>query len=260
MRIIHMSDLHLTKDGGPIWETNTMEHFNQSIDIIRGLQKIDAILVTGDVSDDGSEWTYQYADRLFSTLGIPTLCCPGNHDSLKMMLEEYKPSFCKFLPPSSIIDGWKIVMLNSVIPADENPDQNKARGFLSDESLNYVIQELEEGLPTIIALHHPPLEPGGWLNRRLLENRDEFNQTINRYPNARLVIYGHIHYFSDVQKGHIRYSSSTSVGFAFDKDLPKFQIADGLEGFSLIEINNDIIDITNVKLYNIFCNNQRSIL
>ena len=92
-----MSDLHLTKDGGPIWETNTMEHFNQSIDIIRGLQKIDAILVTGDVSDDGSEWTYQYADRLFSTLGIPTLCCPGNHDSLKMMLEEYKPSFCKFL-------------------------------------------------------------------------------------------------------------------------------------------------------------------
>lgn len=255
-----MSDLHLTKDGGPIWETNTMEHFNQSIDIIRGLQKIDAILVTGDVSDDGSEWTYQYADRLFSTLGIPTLCCPGNHDSLKMMLEEYKPSFCKFLPPSSIIDGWKIVMLNSVIPADENPDQNKARGFLSDESLDYVIQELEEGLPTIIALHHPPLEPGGWLNRRLLENRDEFNQTINRYPNARLVIYGHIHYFSDVQKGHIRYSSSTSVGFAFDKDLPKFQIADGLEGFSLIEINNDIIDITNVKLYNIFCNNQRSIL
>ena len=248
MRIIHMSDLHLTKDGGPIWETNTMEHFNQSIDIIRGLQKIDAILITGDVSDDGSEWTYQYADRLFSTLGIPTLCCPGNHDSLKMMLEEYKPSFCKFLPPSSIIDGWKIVMLNSVIPADENPDQNKARGFLSDESLDYVIQELEEGLPTIIALHHPPLEPGGWLNRRLLENRDEFNHTINRYPNARLVIYGHIHYFSDVQKGHIRYSSSTSVGFAFDINLPKFQIANGCEGFNLIEIENDLVKIKNIKL------------
>ena len=222
-----MSDLHLTKDGCLIWETNTKEHFNQSIDIIRGLQKIDAILVTGDVSDDGSEWTYQYADRLFSTLGIPTLCCPGNHDSLKMMLEEYKPSFCQILPPSSIIDGWKIVMLKS-----------------------YVKRELEEGLPTIIALHHPPLEPGGWLNRRLLENRDEFNQTINRYPNARLVIYGHIHYFTEVQKGHIKYSSSTSVGFAFDKDLPKFQIADGLEGFSLVEINNDVIDITNIQLYN----------
>ena len=258
MRIIHMSDLHLTKDGCPIWETNTMEHFNQSIDIIRGMQNIDVILVTGDISDDGCEWTYQYADRLYSMLGIPTLCCPGNHDSLKMMLDEYKPSFYQVLPHSRIIEGWKIVMLNSVVPADENPEQNKSRGFLSGESLSYVKRELEEGLPTIIALHHPPLEPGGWLNRRLLENRDEFNQTINSYPNVRLVIYGHIHYFTEVQQGHIKYSSSTSVGFAFDKDLPKFQIADGLEGFSLIEINNDIIDITNVKLYNIFCNNQRS--
>lgn len=88
------------------------------------------------------------------------------------------------------------------------------------------------------------------MNRRLLENRDEFNQAVNSYSNARLVLYGHIHYFTEVQQGHIKYSSSTSVGFAFDKDLPKFQIADGLEGFSLIEINSDIIDVANIQLYN----------
>lgn len=242
-----MSDLHLTKEGVPIWDTNTMDHFNKSIEIIRGMKDIDAIVVTGDISNDGSEWTYRYADRLFSSLGIPTYCCPGNHDSLKVMLNEYKPSFYQVLPPSCKIKGWKLVMLNSVVPADEDPDQNKARGFLSDESLDYVIQELEEGLPTIIALHHPPLEPGGWLNRRLLDNRETFNQIIQSYSNARLVIYGHIHYFTDVQIGHIRYSSSTSVGFAFDKDLPKFQIADGLEGFSLIEIDN-IIDIGSILI------------
>lgn len=245
-----MSDLHLTKDGCPIWETNTMDHFNKSIEIIRGMKDIDAIIVTGDISDDGSGWTYQYADRLFSSLGIPTLCCPGNHDSLKMMLESYQPSFYQVLPPSRKIGGWKIVMLNSVTPADEDPNQNKARGFLSEESLNYIKQELEEGLPTIIALHHPPLEPGGWLNTRLLENREAFNQTIESYPNARLVLYGHIHYFTEVQQGRIRYSSSTSVGFAFDKDLPKFQIADGLEGMSLIEIDGEKIEIKNVKLHN----------
>ena len=248
MRIIHMSDLHLTKGGCPIWETDTMEHFNRSIDIIRKMKDIDAIIVSGDISDDGSEWTYQYADRLFSSLGIPTYCCPGNHDSLRVMLEEYRPSFYNVLPPSCKIGGWKLLMLNSVIQADENPNQNKARGWLSEESLSYVKQELEERLPTIIVLHHPPLEPGGWLNRRLLDNRDVFNEIIDSYDNARLVIYGHIHYFTDVQQGHIRYSSSTSVGFAFDKDLPKFQIADGLEGFSLIEIEHNNIIIRNVLL------------
>ena len=248
MRIIHMSDLHLTKGGYPIWETNTMDHFNKSMEIIRRMKDIDAIIVTGDISNDGSEWTYRYADRMFSSLGIPTYCCPGNHDSIKMMLEEYKPSFYQVLPPSCIIKGWKLVMLNSVIPDDEDSNQNKARGFLSLESMDFIRNELVEGLPTIIAFHHPSLEPGGWLNRKLLDNRDDFNELVSNYPNARLVLYGHIHYFTDKQQGHIRYSSSTSVGFAFDKELPKFQIADGLEGFSLIEIENNIIDIRKIHL------------
>lgn len=243
-----MSDLHLTKEGYPIWETNTLEHFNQSIDIIRGMQNIDAIIVTGDISDDGSEWTYRYADRLFSSLRIPTYCCPGNHDSLKLMLNEYKPSFYQVLPPSCKLAGWKIVMLNSVIPDDKNPNQNKARGFLSAESMNFIKHELEEGLQTIIALHHPPIEPGGWLNRKLLDNRDEFNTIVSYYPNSRLVLYGHTHYFTENLKNHIRYSSSTSVGFAFDMNLPKFQIADGLEGFSLIEIENNTINICNIRI------------
>lgn len=248
MRIVHMSDLHLTKDGVPIWETNTMDHFNKSIDIIRGMKDIDAIVVTGDISNDGSEWTYRYVDRLFSSLGIPTYCCPGNHDSLKVMLNEYKPSFYQVLPHSHIIKGWKLLMLNSVIPDEEEPNQNKARGFLLGESINCLKQELDYGLPTIIALHHPPLEPGGWLNRKLLENRKDFNELVSKYPNVRLVIYGHIHYFTDNLQNHIRYSSSTSVGFAFDKDLPKFQIADGLEGFSLIEIENKTINICNIRI------------
>lgn len=243
-----MSDLHLTKDGCPIWETNTMEHFNRSIDVIRGMKDIDAIVVTGDISNDGSEWTYKYADRLFSSLGIPTFCCPGNHDSLKVMLEEYNPSFFKVLPQSCIIEGWNLILLNSVIQDDEDPNQNKARGFLSEASLNYMIQKLEEGFPSIIALHHPPLEPGGWLNRKLLDNRDDFNKIISLYDNVKLVIYGHIHYFTNVLKGHVRYCSSSSVGFAFDKDLPKFQIADGYEGINLIEIINDSITINNIQL------------
>ena len=243
-----MSDFHLTKDGCPIWETNTIEHFNKSIEIIRGMKGIDVIIVTGDISEDGSIWTYQYTDKMFASVGIPTLCCPGNHDSIKVMLKDYVPSFYQVLPPACIICGWKIVTLNSVISEKKDSSQNKSRGFLSEESLNYIQQELDEGLPTIIALHHPPQEPGGWLNRRLLENRDEFNNMISKYDNARLVIYGHTHYFTEVQQGHTRYSSSTSIGFAFDKDFPKFQIYDGHEGFSLIEINNSIINIRNVNL------------
>ena len=69
---------------------------------------------------------------------------------------------------------------------------------------------------------------------------------VSYYQNARPVLYGHTHYFTDVRQDHVRFSSSTSVGFAFDKELPKFQIADGLEGFSVIEIKKDTINISNI--------------
>lgn len=83
-----MSDLHLTKDGHPIWGTDTLEHFNKSIEIFRGMKDVEAIIVTWDISDDGFFWTYQYADNMFTSLGIPTFCCPENHDSLKIMLKK----------------------------------------------------------------------------------------------------------------------------------------------------------------------------
>lgn len=246
-----MSDLHLTKDGHPIWKTDTLAHFNKTIEIIRGMNDIDMIIVTGDLSNDGSQWTYQYAKQKFASLGILTICCPGNHDSIRMMQNAYKPSFYRQLPLTCIYNGWKIILLNTVIPDDEDPSLNKARGFLSEESMRCLKAELEEGIPSIIALHHPPLEPGGWLNRKLLDNRNDFNNLISHYGNARLVIYGHIHYHTNNNLGHVLYSSSTAVGFAFDKELPKFQIAEGKEGFSLIEIDNENISIQNITLYTI---------
>ena len=78
MRIIHMSDIHLVKDGAKIWDTDTKSHFDKALKKISQIKDIDAIFVSGDLSDDGSLWTYQYIDDSFKSLGIPTYCCPGN--------------------------------------------------------------------------------------------------------------------------------------------------------------------------------------
>ena len=60
MKIVHLSDLHITKDGVEIWGTNTLSHFQQAIDVISQIDDIDAIIVTGDLSNDGSNWSYTY--------------------------------------------------------------------------------------------------------------------------------------------------------------------------------------------------------
>ena len=133
-------------------------------------------------------------------------------------------------------------MLNSVV-------EGMSRGILPD----YQIENIEDNLkssnsPRVFILHHPPIEPGGWLNRKLLENRNDLNSVLFKYPNVKLVLFGHIHYHLNRRIDNIIFSSSSSIGFAFDMNLPKFQIADGNEGFSLIDIVGDSINIENILI------------
>ena len=65
MRIIHISDIHLTRDGSSIWGEDTQQKFVKAIDLIKEIQNIDAILVSGDISNDGSLTSYEFADNSY---------------------------------------------------------------------------------------------------------------------------------------------------------------------------------------------------
>lgn len=239
MRIIHLSDIHIVENGRPIWETDTKLHFDKAINKIANIKDIDAIFLSGDLADDGSLWAYQYIDDAFKTLGIPTYCCPGNHDNINFMLNEYTPSFLKIQEHVSI-KGWDFYFLNTAV-------DGMARGFISEDKLES-IKESICGInnPIAFIFHHPPIEPGGWLNRKLLEDRDNFNNLIYGYPNVKLVLFGHIHYHLQQTINNVIYCSASAIGFAFDRELPKFQIADGKEGFNLIDIIDNKITIENI--------------
>lgn len=241
MKIIHMSDIHLPEYGIDIWGTNTMVNFDKAIELISKIEDVDAIIVTGDLSNDGSRWSYDYFNNKIKQLGIPTFCCPGNHDNQEIMEETGADSF-HISNYYTNINGYDLLILNSTIP-------EMSRGMFSEDAMSWIERRLENSQnPTIIAFHHPCVEPGGWLNRKLLENRNDFVQLVSRYQNVKLVLYGHIHYSIQHLINECCYSAAPSIGFAFDKDLPKFQIAKGNEGFNLITIANDEIKINPILL------------
>lgn len=240
MKIVHISDIHLANLGAIIWDTDTKSHFDRAIEIITEMKSIDAIIITGDLSDDGSSWAYKYIDNAFSKTGIPTFCCPGNHDDIKLM----RSNIFQFIkvPNKSLINDCKLLLLDSTMP-------NMARGMLYENQMQNLQYELEsDSRPTIIAFHHPSFEPGGWLNRKLLENREELNSLLFKFSNVKLVLYGHIHYSIQHKLGGAIFSAAPSIGYAFDLNLPKFQIAKGEEAFNLINIESDNIQINTIKL------------
>lgn len=238
MRIIHISDIHLTENDHEIWGVNTLNQFCKTIQKIKEQDGIDGIVISGDLSNDGSRWTYEFIDQAFEDVGIPTYCCPGNHDNLEKFYNGYKPSFIEICDEFELC-GWNFIMVNSAVAG-------MSRGYFNPQLLSRQLSKYCG--PVIIVLHHPPIEQDGWLNRKLLENRDEFNEIIHHAGNVKLVLYGHTHYHTIKTISGVVYSSAPSIGFAFNPNLKKFEIDDGEEGFNIIHLIGDSILITKENL------------
>ncbi|MER7856002.1 metallophosphoesterase, partial [Streptomyces bacillaris] len=75
MLLAQISDLHLDgSDRATRRATRTMEY-------LRALPRpVDALLVTGDIADHGTEAEYEEAARILAA-PFPVLPCPGNHDA-----------------------------------------------------------------------------------------------------------------------------------------------------------------------------------
>ena len=245
IRLLHISDIHLTDHGEPIWGVNTMEHFHRLMNSVKQHSDVNAIIVSGDISNDGSIWSYKYADGMFKELGIPTYWCIGNHDRPDSL--QGSISFCEYLSEVNILD-WGFIMLNSVIPDEINPDKNKARGFVSEEQLDLIRNASARYENLAIVLHHPPIETGGWLDRRILENRTALVETIRELNNVKLVMYGHIHCSTQIKQDGVVYASAPAVSYAFNNSLAKFEIDYGAEGYNIIEIENGTISIMHYLL------------
>ena len=238
MKIVHISDIHLTENGHEIWGVNTLHQFCKAILKIKEQDGIDGIVVSGDLSNDGTRWTYEFIDKAFAEISVPTFCCPGNHDNLEEFYHGYRPSFYKNDEVFELC-GWNFVMLNSAVTG-------MSRGFFNPELLRTLIQRCCG--PTAVVLHHPPVTQEGWLNRKLLENRDEFNHIIQQSKNVKMVLYGHTHFYTTTITNGVVYSSAPSISFAFSPNLRKFEIAKGEEGLNIIETDNNKITIKNIRL------------
>lgn len=246
MKIIHMSDLHLSSEGGLVWGVDTKRKFLTAISQIKKIQSIDAIALSGDISDDGSLDSYRFADRMLSELKIPTFCCPGNHDNVKALISSSRFICCPSVH-SVLLRGWRLYFINSTATDADNPMKNRSRGVInvkSRENLNYELSMHSE--PSVIILHHPPLEIGGWQDTKILEDRFSFREMLSQYENIKLVLSGHVHCFSIRKENGILYSTASSIGYAFDLEPPRYEIHHGHEGFSVISLEEDKINIENV--------------
>ncbi|MEU7501198.1 metallophosphoesterase family protein [Streptomyces griseofuscus] len=203
MKILHLSDTHLDRAGGPDADgaDGTAALQRLLADLVH-LSDLDAVIVTGDVADDGSSEGYSRARELLGGYakerGAPVFYATGNHDERAAFTEvlgcgHTRPGAVCDGPDgeraaASTIDGWRVVTLDSLVPG-------KGYGQISRAQLDWLRGVLAAPAPrgTILGFHHPPIALEVEVQRALgLQNADELAAVI-RGTDVQLILCGHFH-------------------------------------------------------------------
>jgi len=184
--LAQISDLHL--DGS----TRATRRATRVMDHLRALpHPPDALLVTGDIADHGTEAEYEEAARLLAA-PFPVLTCPGNHDA--------RPAYRKALlgeapgdgPVNRVhhVAGTSVLMCDSTIPGRDE-------GRLDAETLAWIdttLTELPRDTPALIAFHQPPVELHHPLpDSCMLEEPEALADLLAAHPQVVAILTGHAH-------------------------------------------------------------------
>jgi len=236
LRVLQITDTHLYANRhGRLLGQSTRQTLDLVLDLaLRTRGYPDLILVTGDLVQDASPEGYSYLKQRLTALNTPCYCLPGNHDNASVMsriLEGNPVNAITTLPGGT----WNLVLLDSTTPGEEG-------GHLDAEQL----ERLEDSLatrpkhPALVCLHHQPVPVGSaWLDSIGLDNPEDFFGIIDRHPQIRGILWGHIHQeFSGHRNGACLLASpSTCVQFLPDSE--DFALDTRTPGFRWLELHDD---------------------
>lgn len=189
-KVIQITDSHLFKENADLFGVDSNKNFNFIINkvIDTELVDLDAIFLTGDLSQDQSPESYEIIADKIASLKVPAYWIAGNHDSLELMSPIFKQhAFLKFTRKLST-PSWDFIFLNTCLVGHDD-------GHISICEM----QELENSIVNAnnsniaLVMHHHPVEVGTPLvDNYILQNNQALLKLISKY-NINLIICGHVH-------------------------------------------------------------------
>ena len=234
--IIQITDFHLFADPmQTMMGISTEKSFLAVLEHAwRNQDGVALFLLTGDLAQEPSVTTYQRLGNHLNVLSVPCYCLPGNHDDPELIRQSLAKGNIHY-ESQVLLDGWQIICLDSTVPLDPS-------GYLAPGQMDLLEAKLAEQPKrhALICLHHSPLPTGArWLDTMKLFNDESFFKLAGRYPQARGVVYGHIHQAMDVTHNGLRLLGCPSTCFQFKPDTDDFALDRVPQGYRCIELHPD---------------------
>lgn len=195
MLLAHLSDAHVRPEGQlyqGVADSNAM--FAGALAALHRLdRRPDAILLSGDLVDEGDPAEYAMVRRLLAGCDIPLLLMPGNHDER----EAFRSAFADhaYLPAEGRLH-WCVEDFPVRIIALDTCPPDRHHGALDPDSLAWLEKTLaaDRVRPTIVAMHHPPFACGiPYMDLYRYFDAEPLERIIRAAPNVERVLCGHVH-------------------------------------------------------------------
>lgn len=233
--LVQLSDSHLFAEAdGTLLGMNTRESLQRVIELVRVQQpRIDLMLATGDLSQDGTLESYQLFRDMTRQIDAPARWIPGNHDEPQVMALAAVRS--DLLEPVVDIGNWRITLLDSAVPGS-------VPGYLQDQQLQLLAQALSEAPSRhhLVCFHHHPVSIGcAWMEPIGLRNPDALFAVLDRFPQVKAVLWGHVHQEIDRERNGVRLLASPSTCIQFAPGSEDFKVSEQAPGYRWLHLHAD---------------------
>lgn len=198
LRILHLSDTHLFGDDTRHYGVvDTAAALHRTLSRCERLDAVDAVVVSGDLSDDGSEASYRTlrdaVEPWAAQRGAATLYTMGNHDrraGFEAVIGERVRSVD--------VRGVRFLLLDSSVPGF-------GYGRLDDAQLSWLRERLAVPAPagSVVVVHHPPVPARTPLLHALELQHPEQLLDACAGGDVRAILCGHYHHSLVTRAGGI---------------------------------------------------------
>lgn len=184
LRLVQLSDSHLSAD--PAAEYRGFNPGTTLQSLRPAVEKLapHMLVLSGDVSEDGSAQSYERAAELIDGLAGEIVWLPGNHDERETMARALdRPGYSA--GPVLERGGWQIVLLDSAWY--DRPEGELDRGRLEP------LDQLDGEKPALVFVHHQPIAIGSpWIDKYPLIANHRLWEKLDGSA-VRAVAFGHVH-------------------------------------------------------------------
>jgi 3',5'-cyclic AMP phosphodiesterase CpdA len=256
MKIVQLSDLHLTLPGAKLFGSAPLARLELAIDrILDNHADADFCLLTGDLADAGGEAAYASLAEALRRLPMPAHLLPGNHDS-RAALRRHFPQLANndggFMQAALATPGGSFLLLDTVEPG-------VPWGSYCIQRREWLAQQLAAAgdLPLYVAMHHPPLALGiPSMDQFALRDAETFWSVIAPHrTRIRHLFFGHLHRPIGGNWRGIPFSCASSPNHQVALDLTTVRGDDvpgcrEPSGFAVILIDAESVIVHHQQLFN----------